>query len=201
MECKKTIAGDLFEQSTQDPSFLGKVVTGNESWVFAYDPKTKMQSSEWNTSSSLRPRKSRATKSNIKVILVAFFDDEGIVHLQFVPTETSDTAAFYMDVLTLLRESGRQKRPNGRTTGRCIRTTRPVTRLWQFSSSWPETTFRLCRTRPIPQTSHQVTLAFPYAENGSSRTSFRSGGRHQRKRRRETARYQKKMMFVIVTTG
>jgi hypothetical protein len=28
MECRKTIAGDLFEQSTQDPSFLGKVVTG-----------------------------------------------------------------------------------------------------------------------------------------------------------------------------
>jgi hypothetical protein len=26
MECGKTIAGDLFEQSTQDPSSVGKVV-------------------------------------------------------------------------------------------------------------------------------------------------------------------------------
>jgi hypothetical protein len=28
MECRKTIAGDLFEQSTQGLSFLVKVVTG-----------------------------------------------------------------------------------------------------------------------------------------------------------------------------
>jgi hypothetical protein len=83
MECKKTTAGDLFEQSTQDPSFLGKMVTGDESWVFAYDPKTQIQSSEWHTSSSPRPKKSRATKSNIKVMLVAFFDD-GVVHREYV---------------------------------------------------------------------------------------------------------------------
>jgi histone-lysine N-methyltransferase SETMAR len=50
MERKKTIAGDLFEQSTQDPSFLGNVVTGDESWVFAYDAETKLQSSEWHRS-------------------------------------------------------------------------------------------------------------------------------------------------------
>jgi hypothetical protein len=27
MECRKTIVGDLFEQSTQDPSSLGKVIS------------------------------------------------------------------------------------------------------------------------------------------------------------------------------
>jgi hypothetical protein len=111
MECRKTIAGELFEQSTQDPSFLGKVVTGDESWVFEYDPETKMQSSEWHTSSSPRPKKSRATKFNIEVMLVAFFDDEGIVHREFVPTGTSVTAAFYVDVLTRMRENVRQNGP------------------------------------------------------------------------------------------
>jgi histone-lysine N-methyltransferase SETMAR len=50
MECRKTIGGNSFEQSKQEPSFLGKVVTGNESLVFGYDPETKMQSSEWHTS-------------------------------------------------------------------------------------------------------------------------------------------------------
>jgi histone-lysine N-methyltransferase SETMAR len=44
-------------------------------------------------------------------MLVTFFDDEGIVHREFVPTGTSVTAAFYMDVLTRLRESVRRKRP------------------------------------------------------------------------------------------
>jgi histone-lysine N-methyltransferase SETMAR len=104
MECRKTIAGDLFEQSMQDPRFLGKVVAGDESWVFVYGPETKMRSSEWHTSSSPCPKKSRATKSNM-VMLVAFFDDEGIVHHTFIPTGTSVTAAFYMDVLTHLHEN------------------------------------------------------------------------------------------------
>jgi hypothetical protein len=111
MACRATTAGDLFEQSMQDPSFLNKVVTGDESWVFAYDPDTMMQSSEWHTSSSPHPKKSRATKSNIKVMFLAFFDDEGIVHHEFVQTGTSVTDAFYVDVLTRLRESVRRKQP------------------------------------------------------------------------------------------
>jgi hypothetical protein len=44
-------------------------------------------------------------------MLVAFFDDEGTVHLEFVPTGTSVTAAFYVDVLTRLRKIVRRKRP------------------------------------------------------------------------------------------
>jgi transposase len=44
-------------------------------------------------------------------MLEAFFDDEGRVHREFVPTGTSVTAAFYVDVLTRLRENVRRKRP------------------------------------------------------------------------------------------
>ena len=52
MECHMMVAGDLFEKSTQDPTFLTKIATGDESLVFAYDPETKMQSAEWHTASS-----------------------------------------------------------------------------------------------------------------------------------------------------
>ena len=52
MECRMKVAGDLFEKSTQDPKFLTKIVTGDESWVFAYDPETKVHSAEWHTSLS-----------------------------------------------------------------------------------------------------------------------------------------------------
>jgi len=30
-----------------DKNFLDKIITGDESWCFAYDPETKRQSSEW----------------------------------------------------------------------------------------------------------------------------------------------------------
>jgi len=46
------VAGDLFEKSMQDPTFLTKIFTGDESWVFTYNPEMKMQSAEWHTASS-----------------------------------------------------------------------------------------------------------------------------------------------------
>jgi len=84
MECRKMIAGDLFEKSTQDLTFLTKIVTGDESWVFAYDPEIRVHSTEWHTSSSPRPKKSRLIKSKEKVMLIAFFDINGVVHHEFV---------------------------------------------------------------------------------------------------------------------
>jgi hypothetical protein len=61
--------------------------------------------------SSPRSNKTRAAKSNIKFMSVAFFDNEGIMHHEFVPGGTSVTAAFYKDDLTPLRGSIRRKRP------------------------------------------------------------------------------------------
>jgi hypothetical protein len=57
------------------------------------------------------PREAPSNKIQHQVLLVAFFDDEGRVHREFVPIETSVTADFYMDVLTRLRYSVRRKLP------------------------------------------------------------------------------------------
>jgi hypothetical protein len=38
---------DLLNTINSDKNFLGKVITGDESWCFAYNPETKQQSSEW----------------------------------------------------------------------------------------------------------------------------------------------------------
>lgn len=50
-----------------------KVVTGDESLVFAYDPETKRESSEWHTTFSPQPEKFQFAKLNLKVMLIAFF--------------------------------------------------------------------------------------------------------------------------------
>ena len=68
-----------------DPQFLNNVITGDESWIFEYDPETKRQSSEWHTSASPRPKKARMSKSKVKTMLIVFFDIKGIVHHEFVP--------------------------------------------------------------------------------------------------------------------
>jgi len=50
-------------------------------------------------------------KSKLKTMLICFFDQEGIVHREFVPPGMTVNADFYCDVLRRLRESVRCKRP------------------------------------------------------------------------------------------
>ncbi|XP_023726193.1 histone-lysine N-methyltransferase SETMAR-like [Cryptotermes secundus] len=105
MECCMMVAGDLFNKSTQDPTFLKKIITGDESLMFAYDLETRMQSSEWHTASSPQPKKSRLVRSKDKVILTAFFDIYGLVHHEFLPPGQTFTGNFYVQVLQRLRDA------------------------------------------------------------------------------------------------
>ena len=43
-EYRDAVANDLIQTTTNELDFLKKVITGNESWVYGYDPKMKGQS-------------------------------------------------------------------------------------------------------------------------------------------------------------
>jgi len=43
---------DLREQVGHHPQILSKVVTGDETWCYGYDPETKQASSQWKTPNS-----------------------------------------------------------------------------------------------------------------------------------------------------
>jgi len=61
---------DLLNMINGDKNFLDKVITGDESWCFAYDPETKRQSSEWTGEHSPQPKKLRFQKSKVKKMLI-----------------------------------------------------------------------------------------------------------------------------------
>lgn len=105
------ISQEILDCVQEDPNFLDNVITGDETWVFQYDPETKRSSSEWHTDESPRPKKARMSKSKIKTMLIVFFDRRGIVHKEFVPTGTTVNAAFYVQVLTRLRNRVTRVRP------------------------------------------------------------------------------------------
>jgi len=48
---------ELLDYVTSEPDFLQRVITGDETLVFEYDPTTKRQSSECYTSQSPQPKK------------------------------------------------------------------------------------------------------------------------------------------------
>uniref|UniRef100_A0A803TIB7 Mos1 transposase HTH domain-containing protein n=2 Tax=Anolis carolinensis TaxID=28377 RepID=A0A803TIB7_ANOCA len=46
------ISHELLGRVTSEPNLLQRLITGDEAWVFEYDPTDEKQSSEWHTSQS-----------------------------------------------------------------------------------------------------------------------------------------------------
>ncbi|KAJ4447750.1 hypothetical protein ANN_09758 [Periplaneta americana] len=93
-ENRVRLCRDLKSEVQNDPNFLKRIVTGDESWCYGYDPESKQASSQWKTPNSPRPKKA-----------------------QFVPPGQTVNQHFYLDVLRRLRESVRRKRPEMRRNG------------------------------------------------------------------------------------
>ncbi|ROT70225.1 hypothetical protein C7M84_011507, partial [Penaeus vannamei] len=64
------VCQDILERLETEPDFLRRVIIGDESWIFEYDPETKHQSPQCKSPSSPRPKKARQSKSRVKVIHV-----------------------------------------------------------------------------------------------------------------------------------
>ena len=106
-----SVCTDLHEWAQNDPNFMSSVVAGDECWVYEYDPETKQMSSQWNTASSPRPKKAQQVKSNVKTMLIAFFDIDGLVRHEYVPRGWTVSKEFYRTVLQCLRNAVCRHRP------------------------------------------------------------------------------------------
>ncbi|UYV81095.1 hypothetical protein LAZ67_19002780 [Cordylochernes scorpioides] len=45
--CRLATCKDMLEMTRTDPEWKDKIITGDETWVYGYDPETKRQSAEW----------------------------------------------------------------------------------------------------------------------------------------------------------
>jgi hypothetical protein len=105
-----SVCRELKQQARDDPNFISNIITGHETWVYDYDPETKQQSSQWKSPNSPWPKKACQVHSNVKSMLIVFFDIQGIVHKEFVPPGQTVNGKFYYEVLKRLRECIRRKR-------------------------------------------------------------------------------------------
>lgn len=102
---------EFVELADSDKSFLERIVTGDETWCFMYDPETKRQSASWLGPKSPKPQKVRMQKSKVKTMLIAFFDARGLIHFEFVPEGQTVTGKFYVQVMDRLIKRMRRVRP------------------------------------------------------------------------------------------
>ena len=85
LRLRVSLSEEMHDRARSDSTFLGKIITGDETWVYGYDPETKRQSSQWKRPGFPRAKKVRQVKSNVKVMLTVFFDQHGIVHHEYAP--------------------------------------------------------------------------------------------------------------------
>ena len=109
------VCQDISEQLKTEPKSLKRVATGDESWIFEYDPLTNWQSLEWKSALSPRPKKARVFKYKTKVMLIAFFDVHGIVYAELLPQGRTTNQHIYKNILRCLMCSAREKKK--RTVG------------------------------------------------------------------------------------
>ena len=101
-----------WEQVENDPTFIQRIITGDETWVYHFDMLTKQQSSEWRYPNEPRPKRIQQTQSKIKTLLTVFMDYRSVVHHDFFAEGCTVNKHYYLQVMRRLREAVRQKRPD-----------------------------------------------------------------------------------------
>lgn len=105
-------AQEFFRMMRQEPGFLQRVITADETWLYYVTPETKNQSKQWVERDAKAPAKARGSPSTRKTMAIVFFDSRGLVYTHYVPQGQTVNSHYYCSVLDTLREHIRRKRPN-----------------------------------------------------------------------------------------
>ena len=102
----------ILEFLRRDPNdFLSRLVTTDKAWLYHYDPETKQQSLEWRHSGSPRPKKFRVQKAARKVLASIFWDQVGILLVDYLPKGKIINAEYYSSLLVQLKKILKEKLP------------------------------------------------------------------------------------------
>jgi len=76
----------------------------DETWLNHYDPEAKQQSMEWRHRDSLRPKKFLVQKSVGKFLVSIFWDQDGILFIDYLPKGQTINAEYYLSLLVQLKD-------------------------------------------------------------------------------------------------
>jgi len=98
-------------------SYRARLVTMDETWLYHYDPGTKQQSVKWRVSGSPRPKVFRVQKSAGKFLFSIFWDQDGILLIDYVPKGQTINAEYYSTLLVQLKDILKENAAEGHQGG------------------------------------------------------------------------------------
>jgi len=105
------LSEQLLEFFGHDPNnFLSQLVTMEETWLHHYDPEAKQQSLKWQHSGSPHPQKFQVQKSTGKVLASIFWDQDGILLIDYLPKGQTINAEYYSYLLVQLKDILKENR-------------------------------------------------------------------------------------------
>ncbi len=114
---RNVICGFWTRLRINTPRVFKVAVTMDESWVYCYDPESKEQSWEWLQSNENRPQKACRTLATGKVMLVSFFDCEGLIYCEFMRQPRTITQLVFRQIITRFDIACENHRPRGTVRG------------------------------------------------------------------------------------
>lgn len=90
--------------------FLSSLVTSDETWICHFEPESKEQSKVWAPFGSNPPVKAMASAWKKKIMMTAFFDQHGIVTLDFLEDKATINSDRYCLSLRKMKSDYRNKR-------------------------------------------------------------------------------------------
>jgi hypothetical protein len=92
-------------------AMLDSIVTMDETMVSFHTPETKKQSKQWIAKGKPGPIKARVQASRTKQMILAFFDNKGLVYSHIVARGVPINANYIVKVLGLFMKQLKKKRP------------------------------------------------------------------------------------------
>jgi len=91
-------------------SYRVRLLSMDEAWLYHYEPETKQQSMEWWYSDSPSPKKFRVQKSAGKFLASIFWNQDGILLIDYLPKGQTINAEYFSSLLVQLKDILKEKR-------------------------------------------------------------------------------------------
>ena len=109
---------ELLQQSEVNPAkSFDCIVTGDESWIYHYDPFSQLEAKIWKRLGELTSTRLRQERSARKIMMIIFWDKDGVPLIEYLPRGTTINGPSDASIIERLRsvivEKGRSKVSRG----------------------------------------------------------------------------------------